>query len=209
MIVAGDLNDHRGQPSMRRIRGRDDIDEDLYQTGSPVFFAGDRRRALADRWTQTSQGVRSQVDHILLSPSIVDACGLEAVEPIFPRQSDALVSDHRPVLVRLAFPEQAAAAAASGDHPALAATAWVQTSVEYRMVAEAAYDRAAECLDRLVTDSDALADPDHRPRTVVASLADRRGHALDGGGDLFSLHDDLTGHFAFAEAKMWTSCSWT
>ncbi|MHC4273952.1 MAG: HAD family acid phosphatase [Planctomycetota bacterium] len=163
VIVAGDLNDDRGQPSMRRIRGRDDIHEDLYQTGSPIFFAGDRWRALAYRWTQTYQGVRSQVDHILLSPSIIDACGLETVEPIFPRQSDAFVSDHRPVLVRLAFPEQAAAAAAGGDHPALAATAWVQTSVEYRMVAEAAYDRAAECLDRLVTDSDALADPDHRP----------------------------------------------
>jgi endonuclease/exonuclease/phosphatase family metal-dependent hydrolase len=105
VIVAGDLNDHRGQPSMRRIRGRDDIHEDLYQTGSPVFFAGDRRRILAERWTQAYQGVRSQVDHILLSPSIVDACGLETVEPIFGPQRDPLVSDHRPVLVRLAFPE--------------------------------------------------------------------------------------------------------
>jgi endonuclease/exonuclease/phosphatase family metal-dependent hydrolase len=50
VIVAGDLNDHRGQPS------------------------------------------------------IVDACGLETVQPGFPRQDDPLVSDHRPILVRLAFP---------------------------------------------------------------------------------------------------------
>jgi acid phosphatase len=166
VIVAGDLNDHRGQPSMRRIRGRDDIDEDLYQTGSPLFFQGDRWRALSYRWTQSYQGVRSQVDHILLSPSIVDACGLEGVEPIFPLQRDSFVSDHRPVLTRLTFPETSATAAGD-DHPVLAATAWVQTSVEYGMIAEAAYRQAADRLGRIVTDPGALADPDHRPRTIT------------------------------------------
>jgi acid phosphatase len=164
VIVAGDLNAHRGQPSMRRIRGRDDIDEDLYQTGSPLFFQGDRWRALGYRWTQAYQGVRTQVDHILLSQSIVDACGIEGVEPMFPLQRNDLVSDHRPVLARLTFPEESPTAAGD-DHPVLAATAWVQTSVEYGMIAEAVYRQAADRLDRLVTDPGALADPDHRPRT--------------------------------------------
>jgi acid phosphatase len=168
VIVAGDLNDHRGQPSMRRIRGRDDIDEDLYQTGSPIFFQGDRWRALGYRWTQAYQGVRYQIDHILLSQSIVDACGIEGVEPIFPLQRNGLVSDHRPVLARLTFPEGKPTAAAGDDHPVLAATAWVQTSVEYRMVAEAVFGQAADRLGRIVTDPGALADPDHRPRTSGA-----------------------------------------
>ena len=164
VIVAGDLNDHRGQPSMRRIRGRDDIDEDLYQTGSPVFFQGDRWRALGYRWTQAYQGVRTQVDHILLSQSIVDACGIEGVEPIFPLQRNGFVSDHRPVLARLTFPDESPTAAGD-DHPVLAATAWVQTSVEYGMIAGAVYRQAADRLGRIVTDPGALADPDHRPRT--------------------------------------------
>ena len=45
----------------------------------------------------------------------------------------------------------------------LTATAWVQASVEYQMVAETVYDRASDRLGRLVTDPEALADPDHRP----------------------------------------------
>ncbi|MHC4218280.1 MAG: HAD family acid phosphatase [Planctomycetota bacterium] len=163
VIVAGDLNDHRGQPSMRRIRGRDDIFEDLYQTGSPLFFEGDRWKALSYRWTYSYQGVRTQVDHVLLSPSIVDACGIEGVEPLFPLQRDAFVSDHRPVLARITFPKDNPVSAAGGDHPVLAATAWVQTAVEYKLVSEAVYDRAAERLDGIVTDPDALADPDSRP----------------------------------------------
>jgi acid phosphatase len=165
VIVAGDLNDHRGQPAMRRIRGRDDIDEDLYQTGSPIFFEGDRWRALGYRWTQAYQGVRYQIDHILLSQSIVDACGIEGVEPMFPLQRNGLVSDHRPVLTRLTFPEGDPTAAAGDDHPVLAATAWVQTSVEFGMIAEAVFGQAADRLGRIVTDPGALADPDHRPRT--------------------------------------------
>ena len=38
VIVIGDLNGHRGQPALRRIRGLDDLNEDLVQTGGPRFF---------------------------------------------------------------------------------------------------------------------------------------------------------------------------
>jgi 5'-nucleotidase (lipoprotein e(P4) family) len=177
VIVAGDLNDDRGQPALRRIRGRDDLDEDLYQTGSPMFFEGNWR-ALAYRWSYSYQGMRQQVDHVLLSPSIVDACGVEGVKPIFPLQRDELVSDHRPVLVRLTFPDDPPGPSASGDHPVLAATAWVQTSVEYEAVAEAAFDRAADRLGRIVTDPGALADPDH-PAAASAPGPDKVAVVMD------------------------------
>jgi len=33
ILIAGDFNDHRGQPPLRRARGLDDIFEDFIQTG--------------------------------------------------------------------------------------------------------------------------------------------------------------------------------
>lgn len=107
VVVAGDLNDGRGQPAIRRIRGRDDIDTDLVQTGFKEFFPPDQWN---QRWTYEFEGVRSQIDHILLSPNLASRCTIQSrVHPIeidvWPTpQSDACrVSDHRALIVTLTW----------------------------------------------------------------------------------------------------------
>ncbi len=71
VIVAGDFNDHRGQPPVRRIRGLDDIFEDFIQTGYTRYFAKDQYDT---RWTYEYMGERQQIDHILVSLSLKEAC---------------------------------------------------------------------------------------------------------------------------------------
>jgi endonuclease/exonuclease/phosphatase family metal-dependent hydrolase len=71
VIVAGDLNDHPGQPALRRIRGRDDLESDLIQTGHPWYFPRDKEDS---RWTYQFRGARYQLDHVLPSLSLRDAC---------------------------------------------------------------------------------------------------------------------------------------
>ncbi len=96
VIVAGDLNDKKGQPAIHRIRGLEDIHEDLIQTGLMNFWDDTQ---LATRWTYEFQGVRQQIDHILLSFSIK-----EVSKSITARTFDHnnhLVSDHRPLIVTL------------------------------------------------------------------------------------------------------------
>ncbi|GIW81043.1 MAG: hypothetical protein KatS3mg105_2850 [Gemmatales bacterium] len=110
VIVLGDLNAHRQSAVLRRIRGRDDIFADLIQTGRPpvyrprsserVFF-----KDLTRRWTYEYEGTRQQLDHILISESM-----LEKFEPI---RADTLevkhaiagtkipASDHRPLFIVL------------------------------------------------------------------------------------------------------------
>lgn len=96
VIVAGDLNDKKGQPTIHRIRGLDDIQEDLIQTGLVNFWD---KAQLDSRWTYQFQGVRQQIDHILLSFSI-----REVTKSIAARSFDhrnRLASDHRPLIVTL------------------------------------------------------------------------------------------------------------
>ncbi len=108
VIVAGDLNDRRGDPTLRRVRGFDDIGPDLIQTGRHEYFSDDD-----ERWTYTFLGERRQIDHILLSRSIAEAAirrrgarkGIHARTGPTP---DKTVSDHRPLIVTLTFPRQAA-----------------------------------------------------------------------------------------------------
>ncbi len=71
IIVAGDFNDHRGQPPLRRVRGLDDIFEDFIQTGYTRYFDKDKYDT---RWTYTYMGERQQIDHILVSLSLKEAC---------------------------------------------------------------------------------------------------------------------------------------
>lgn len=65
VIVAGDLNDKRGDPTLRRIRGRDDLWGDLIQTGVDKYW-----QQVGERWTYQYKGDRNQIDHILPSYSL-------------------------------------------------------------------------------------------------------------------------------------------
>lgn len=96
VIVMGDLNDGRNQPAIRRIRGRDDIGPDLIQTGRAEYFD---RAELDTRWTYEYQGVRGQIDHVLLSTSIEDACSSIHARTI--NHDNELMSDHNPFIVEL------------------------------------------------------------------------------------------------------------
>jgi predicted extracellular nuclease len=101
VIVAGDLNDYRGQPALRRIRGLDDIWPDLIQTGHHEYFEADERDT---RWTYEFRGVRNQIDHILLSRSIRNLTGGGGIKPSVPGQDDELASDHRAFVLVLDLP---------------------------------------------------------------------------------------------------------
>lgn len=111
VIVAGDLNDDTGHPTLRRLRGRDDIWEDLHHTWSVRFFDKD---ALDTRYSYVYQGFPRQIDHILLSPSIIRVCnpkfGIRAKTMTVTETidgTDKLVTDHRPLIVTLDWIGQA------------------------------------------------------------------------------------------------------
>lgn len=98
IVVAGDLNDRRGQPAIRRIRGLDDIWDDLQQTGHPRYFPWEKRNT---RWTYTWQGMGQQIDHILISRSffpVTRKIGARTMD----HQNEA-ASDHNPFLVEFEF----------------------------------------------------------------------------------------------------------
>jgi endonuclease/exonuclease/phosphatase family metal-dependent hydrolase len=96
LIVMGDLNDRRNDPAIRRIRGRDDIQPDLIQTGRYYYFD---RGELDTRWTYNFRGTRNQIDHILLSESIEQGCSRIRSRTL--NHGNPLVSDHLPFIVRL------------------------------------------------------------------------------------------------------------
>lgn len=99
VIVAGDINDYRGQPTLLRLRGFDDIYEDLIQTGHKDYFD---KAQLDTRWTYEFEGIRQQIDHILLSFSVKEVCkssgGIRARTFDYQNKS---ASDHRPFIVTL------------------------------------------------------------------------------------------------------------
>jgi len=101
MIVAGDLNDGRGQPALRRMSGFDDIWPDLIETGDFKYFPNDP----GSRWTYEFQGIRNQIDHILLSPSVKMLVRRDDnIRPRVPEQTDKTASDHRPFVLTLSVP---------------------------------------------------------------------------------------------------------
>jgi len=122
VILTGDFNDSRDQPAIRRIRGRDDIEEDLVQTAGPTFHPRKFEETneswnerLRNHWTYEYAGRREQIDHILISPSVVEACSAENQRrqigiqflDIMPRfdNDTRQASDHRAVLLTLEFQE--------------------------------------------------------------------------------------------------------
>ncbi|MEP0846286.1 MAG: endonuclease/exonuclease/phosphatase family protein [Phycisphaerae bacterium] len=98
VIVMGDMNAGRGQSALRRIRGLDDIQPDLVETGLPKYFDEDK---LDTRWTYEFQGVREQIDHILLSESVVEVCKRGGVHARTVRVEREHASDHLPLVVEL------------------------------------------------------------------------------------------------------------
>jgi len=98
VIVTGDLNDRRGEPAIHRIRGLDDIHEDLIQTGQVNYFDDDK---LGTRWTYEYRGERNQIDHILLSPAVKHATLRSGIHARTVDHGNALASDHRPFVLTL------------------------------------------------------------------------------------------------------------
>jgi len=103
VIVSGDLNDGRGQPTLRRLRGLDDLWPDLIQTGHWSYF--DRAQE-ATRWTYQFRGELNQIDHILLSYSLrknqSSAISTQVME--VPETQSPSISDHRPLIVTFDMP---------------------------------------------------------------------------------------------------------
>jgi len=100
VFVTGDLNDGRGQPTLKRIRGLDDIWPDLIQTGHENYFDDSK---LGQRWTYEFKGIRNQIDHILISRNIKTDCKRGKVDASILPQENSLVSDHRPFILDLEF----------------------------------------------------------------------------------------------------------
>lgn len=98
IIVAGDINDYRGQPTLLRLRGFDDIQEDLIQTGHKDYFD---KSQLDTRWTYEFEGIRQQIDHILISFSIKDICKSSGGIKARTHEHFTSASDHLPFIVTL------------------------------------------------------------------------------------------------------------
>lgn len=93
VIVTGDLNSEKKSRSLYRIRGFDDIYEELIQTGSSDYFEN-----TDVRWTYNYKGEQEQIDHILISSGIARRSGIQTTILDI---NDKSVSDHNPVIVRL------------------------------------------------------------------------------------------------------------
>ncbi|MEL6533958.1 MAG: endonuclease/exonuclease/phosphatase family protein [Bacteroidota bacterium] len=92
VIVAGDLNSEKGTESIYRIRGFDDVYEELIQTGHTQYF-----ESTEVRWTYNYRGEPEQIDHILVSPGLTARDGIKTRILV----TDEKVSDHNPVIVEL------------------------------------------------------------------------------------------------------------
>lgn len=103
VLVAGDLNDGRGQPPLHYLRGLSDPFPDLIQTGLSTYFDDED---VDQRWTYTFNGERNQIDHILLSFGVKDATRrTRGIQTRTVDHGNPLASDHRPLVVTLHFTE--------------------------------------------------------------------------------------------------------
>lgn len=105
VVVMGDLNSERRHPALLTIRGFKDIEAELVQTGDTYYFED-----YNTRWTYNYKGQQEQIDHILLSLSLKNACknnnrkqkqwGIKT--SILPTNNEA-ISDHNALIVNLSF----------------------------------------------------------------------------------------------------------
>lgn len=93
VIVTGDLNSEKGSPSIYRLRGFDDLYEELIQTGHSDYFEN-----TDIRWTYNYRGEAEQIDHILVSPGLSTRKGIKTS---ILETGDEKISDHNPVIVKL------------------------------------------------------------------------------------------------------------
>lgn len=91
VIVTGDLNSEKRSESIYRIRGFDDVYEELIQTGNSDYFEN-----TDVRWTYNYRGEAEQIDHILLSSQIAKKSDIKT--RILETKNEN-VSDHNPVIV--------------------------------------------------------------------------------------------------------------
>lgn len=93
VIVTGDLNAEKGSPTLYRLRGFDDIYEELIQTGDSRYFEN-----TDIRWTYKYKGETEQIDHILISQSLSER---NKIKTSIIEVTDQFISDHNPVIVSL------------------------------------------------------------------------------------------------------------
>ena len=93
VIVTGDLNSEKGSPSIYRLRGFDDLYEELIQTGHSDYFEN-----TDIRWTYNYKGETEQIDHILVSPGLSKSTDIKTS---ILETGDDKISDHNPVIVKL------------------------------------------------------------------------------------------------------------
>jgi len=98
IIVVGDLNEKRGQPTLHRIRGLDDVYPDLIQTGLPQYF---EKNKIDTRWTYIFQGIRQQIDHVLISYGLKDIAKRGGIKVHTLDHGNSKASDHRALIVSL------------------------------------------------------------------------------------------------------------
>lgn len=95
VIVTGDLNSEKGSPTLYRIRGFDDLYEELIQTGHSQYF-----ESKDVRWTYNYMGEPEQIDHILISPSLAKS---NSIKTSIIETNDNKISDHNPIIVTLSL----------------------------------------------------------------------------------------------------------
>lgn len=91
-VVMGDMNADRGSPTLRRIRGLDDIYADLLQSVYDDSFTG-------EKWTYKYKGRTQQIDHILLSPALRKSIQSGRIQHGHTKNT----SDHYPVILTVDF----------------------------------------------------------------------------------------------------------
>jgi predicted extracellular nuclease len=105
VIVMGDLNSEKRHPVLKTIRGFNDINEELIQTGDRYYFEDHDTR-----WTYNYKGQMEQIDHILLSLSMKELCKNNnpkqnqwGIKTKIIETKNEQVSDHNALIVELNF----------------------------------------------------------------------------------------------------------
>lgn len=100
IIIAGDMNDAKGQPPILRMRGFDDVMPTFYQAGDTRYFENDD-----ERFTYTYKGTRQMIDHFILSPALMNILKSRSGLKSQTHATPDVVSDHRAYSITINFKE--------------------------------------------------------------------------------------------------------